>query len=213
MKHQPATSGPALTLCPDPSSAEPRRNYIFIDYENVHESDLSRADHDQIILVVVVGEKQKHLPLPFTEFLQQHPGQLRLVKTLCRGKNALDFILTYEIGQVLAADPRAYIHIISKDKGFDALIAHLKANQHLAARHNSLSQVPLLLRTDERYALLVQRLKDPAAHRPIKRSSLINTIQQYFQKSLTPETVEKTIRLLIKEKILAISDTGKVSYP
>ena len=201
-------------LCPDPpaETGTQRPNYIFVDFENVQPSDLSRVDKDCIKIVLVVGQHQNKLPIEFINFLYEHPGQLRAVQSPTRGKNALDFILAFEIGQTLALEPEAYIHIISKDTGFDALVAHLREKGHHVARHTKLSEIPILFRTDERLDHLVARLKNPESSRPTKRRTLENTIQQFFNRSLTPETVEKTIELLIKDKVLTISDTGKVSY-
>ena len=209
----PAGSKSALHIHTAAPPVPARKNFIFFDFENVQESDLSRIRHDHVILVIVVGEKQKNLPISFTEFLQKHPGQLRLVKTPRQGKNALDFVLAYEIGQIISEDPEAYIHIISKDRGFDALIAHLKSNNRLAARHPSITEIPILFSTEERLERLIDHLKDASRTRPRKLNTLENTVQQHFDKSLAPEVVDKTIKLLIRDKILTLSEAGKVEYP
>lgn len=207
------TAKPAITLCPDPAPAALRKNYIFIDYENVQPRDFSRITQDHFKLIVVVGQNQTSLRLELTEFALEKPEQLRLVRTPCIGKNALDFVLAYEIGQILATDPTAYIHIISKDNGFEALVSHLKENRRHCARHDDIADIPHLLRTDERLDRLVAHLRDPNRSRPQKRTGLVNVIQQHFTKTLAPETVEKTIKLLVRDKVLKITAKGGIEYP
>lgn len=206
------TDRPALTLCPDPASKAQRMNYILVDYENVQPHDLSRITRDHFQLIVVVGHGQTSLRLELTEFALKNPDQLRLVRTPCIGKNALDFVLTYEVGQILATDPTACIHIISKDNDFKSIVSHLKANDHFCARHADIAAIPLLLRTDERFDRLVAHLSDPTKPRPQKHKTLVNVIQQYFEKTLELETVEKTIKLLVRDKVLKISKEGKIEY-
>jgi len=48
------------------------------------------------------------------------------VQISSRGPSALDFHIAYYIGKLVAVHPDAYFHIISKVKGFDPLVKHLK---------------------------------------------------------------------------------------
>ena len=43
------------------------------------------------------------------------------------GRNALDFHLAFYLGELAATTPRARLRIVSKDTGFDLLVAHLCA--------------------------------------------------------------------------------------
>ena len=55
------------------------------------------------------------------------PGENgQYVKISGNGKNALDFHLAYYVGELATNDPEVYLHVISKDTGFDHLIKHLK---------------------------------------------------------------------------------------
>lgn len=58
------------------------------------------------------------------------------------GLNALDFHLAFYMGQLSVEDPGAFYHIISRDKGFDPLIRHLKGRGILAARSESIEAMP-----------------------------------------------------------------------
>jgi len=49
------------------------------------------------------------------------------------GRNALDLVLTLELGRIIAADPGGYSHIVSKDTDFDSVVRHLKGETKLSA--------------------------------------------------------------------------------
>lgn len=189
-----------------------RTNYIFIDNENVHEKDLSRVAHKAAIVNLVLGAKQQMPSKEIHHQVRTLGDKVGLTHTPSTGKNALDFVLTFEVGMQVAKDPNGYFHIISKDKGFDVLIKHLKKKGILAARHNSLAEVPALLTTEERFEKLLSDLKRPESVRPKNRKTLGSTIQHAFNRELTEEVIQKTINFLIHERILRLSETGKVIY-
>src|SRR5437879_3459509 len=116
-----------------------RTNYIFIDFENVQEVDLDRIAGKSVKVVLILGEQHRKLPIALVRQLHQYASAVRLVETGCSGKNALDLVLASCMGEAKMDDPHGYFHILSKDKDFDALIAHYKTNGLLAARHKSFS--------------------------------------------------------------------------
>jgi hypothetical protein len=129
-----------------------RTQYIFIDYENVCESDLSRVSGKPVRVFMILGTHHKKLPTSLFLFAQDHPEQVRMIQTPVVGRNALDFVLTLELGRMIAADPAGYFHIVSKDTDFDSVIRHLKTETKLIARHASLAEIPALRTTEERIA-------------------------------------------------------------
>lgn len=50
----------------------------------------------------------------------------RYIKLRHIGKNLLDFHLAFHLGELVARNPEANYRIVSKDGGFDALIADLQ---------------------------------------------------------------------------------------
>jgi hypothetical protein len=189
-----------------------RTNYIFIDTENVHEKDLSRVKDKAAIVNLVLGAKHPTPPDEIDRQVRQLGKKAELTRTPSTGKNALDFVLTCEVGMQAAKDPGGYFHIISKDKGFDVLVKHLKGQGIHAARRDSLSDVPALMTTEERFEKLLAHLNNPKMERPKNWKTLTSTIQQAFNRELTEEVIKKTINFLIRERILRISETGKVIY-
>jgi hypothetical protein len=120
-------------------------HHIFVDFENVREADLDLLNGHSVGITLVLGKQQKTLPLTMVEALRRlPPEQVILVQSAVPGKNALDFVLACLVGRAVERQPGLSVHVVSKDKGFDALIAHLKERGIPAARHESLGAVPVL---------------------------------------------------------------------
>ena len=189
-----------------------RTNYIYVDFENVQETDLDRIANKPVKVRLILGERHKSLPVKLVKLIQKFSEQVRLVETGLNGKNALDFVLAYEIGVETETDPNGYFHILSRDKGFDALIRHLKAKEILAARHTAFSEIPVLMNLSERVKLLTAHFKANQASRPKKRKTLESQMQAVFGKALSLGEVEDTIQGLVTEKIITLSEKGEVVY-
>jgi len=190
----------------------PRMNYIFVDFENVHETDLDRIANRPVQVILVLGEQHKKLPVLLVKKLLQYAGQVRLVETGRSGRNAADLVLANYIGEVKKADPHGYIHILSKDTDFDALIGHHRENGTLAARHTSFSEIPVLMNVAERVQLLTARFQNGATSQPRLRKTLESQIGAFFARSLSADELEATIQGLIATKVINISTTGAVGY-
>jgi hypothetical protein len=189
-----------------------RTQYIFIDYENVSESDLSRVSGKDVRVFMILGTRHKKLPTSLFLFAQDHPEQVRIIQTPVDGRNALDFVLTLELGRMFAADPAGYFHIVSKDTDFDSVIRHLKGETKLIARHSSLLEIPALFTSAERMALLRSELSDPDRPKPTSRKTLANKIRTAFDCASAPEIVEQVILEFVKEGLISFTDTDKVNY-
>jgi hypothetical protein len=189
-----------------------RTQYIFIDYENVSESDLSRVSGKSVRVFMILGTRHKKLPTSLFLFAQDHPEQVRIIQTPVDGRNALDFVLTLELGRMFAADPLGYFHIVSKDTDFDSVIHHLKSETKLIARHASLAEIPALRTTEERIARIKDELADKTKTRPSTRKTLENKIQSAFENKAEPGFIEKTIKSFIQAGLLDFTETEKVLY-
>ncbi len=189
-----------------------RTNYIFIDFENVPETDLDRIANKPVKVTLVLGERHKNLPVSLVKKLLKYATQVALVETGCTGKNALDLVLAQHIGETKQADQHGYFHIVSKDKDFDALISHLKDNGTLAARYAAFSEIPVLMNLAERVKRLAANFKANQTSRPKKRKTLESHVQAVFGKTLTSAEVEQTIQGLVTEKIIKLSDNGDVAF-
>ncbi len=116
-------------------------NHVFVDFENVHQVDLTLIGAKLVSFTLMVGAKQTKLDTDLVDKLMEHSASVRLVKLKSSGKNALDFALAYYLGRAALADPTGYFHVISKDGGYDPLIRHLRDRHINAQRHESCAEL------------------------------------------------------------------------
>ena len=98
-------------------------HWLLVDYENIQ--PVFRAERLPDTRVVVFhGAKQPDAPAK----LKSQPSSVdaEFVRCTKTGKNALDFHLTYYLGDLARQHPNDDFHILSKDKGYDPLIEHLR---------------------------------------------------------------------------------------
>ena len=69
------------------------------------------------------------LPISLVKSLLRFGERVHLVQLQKMGKNALDFYLSYYLGQITATDPEAQIGILSRDGGYDVLVEHILETQ------------------------------------------------------------------------------------
>jgi hypothetical protein len=148
----------------------------------------------------------------------EHAGKVKLVRAQCSGRNALDFVLACVAGTLVTFDPLGYYHIISKDKGYDALVAHLRSQNIHAARHDAFNKVPIFRAavaptTPDRAAQYARHLELVPSHRPARRKTLSSAINTYFARQLPESEVENIVASLISSGTVTIGATGKVDYP
>ncbi|MDY0391068.1 PIN domain-containing protein [Desulfobulbus oligotrophicus] len=193
-----------------------RTNYVLIDYENVQPSALSVLEKEHFKVIVFVGSNQAKITFDVAAQLQRLGSSASYIKISGNGPNALDFHIAYYIGHLAATDPDAYFHIISKDTGFDPLIAHLKAKKILACRSQDITDMPIVKAANsripsEKIAVVVANLKQRGASKPRTVKTLSSTISSLFQKALVEEELAALLKLMEKQGLVIINDT-KVTY-
>lgn len=193
-----------------------RTNYVLVDLENVQPGSLDELAHDHFKLLVFVGASQTKLPFDLAASLHRLGPRAEYIKISGNGSNALDFHIAYYIGQLAAADPTAYFHIISKDTGFDPLIQHLKTKKIFAGRVKVITEIPLVKVSnskspDERVSVVLARLQQLKASKPRTITTLSSTIASLFQKQLPEQEVAALIQTLVAQGHLSAAGT-KVTY-
>lgn len=189
-----------------------RTNYVFVDCENVHDIDLGQIANKPVRVTLVLGKGQQKLPTTLVKQVHKFAAQVELVESESSGRNALDMVLALHLGAAKQADASGYFHIISRDKDFEPLIAHLRANGTHAARHASLSEIAMLMNAAQRVDFLTRHFRASLSGRPKRRSALEAHINALFGRTLSPEDIEKSIRSLVEAKVLTISSSGLVSF-
>ncbi len=197
----------------------PRTQYILIDHENVHALDPGEIGDLPVKVVVFLGEQTTKLPVEDVQKLLVHRGQIELITISGHGKNALDFHVAFYAGRISAEDPKAYIHIISKDKGFDPLIAHLKSRKVFARRSEEVPRLATILKGEPVPAAAEGRVERAIAHltrmeksRPRKRKTLASSLAALFNKQLSDGEVGRLIVALEEADKLGIDEKETVTY-
>lgn len=193
-----------------------RTNYVLIDYENVQPSSLTGLEAEHFRVLVFVGASQNKLTFETAAAVQRLGARAEYVKIAGNGSNALDFHIAFHIGHLSAQDPTAFFHIISKDTGFDPLIAHLKDRKVFASRSKDVTDIPLLKAansktTPEKIDVLLANLRQRGASKPRTLKTLTSTINSLFQKQLTEEELAALLEGLQAKGFITVNET-KVTY-
>lgn len=193
-----------------------RTNYVLIDFENVQPTTLAGLDAEHFRLLVFVGANQNKLAFETAAAMQKLGTRADYIKITGNGSNALDFHIAFHIGRLSQLDPDAFFHIVSKDTGFDPLIAHLKERKVFAARSRDVSEIPLLKAANskslpDRVSVAVSNLRQRGASRPRTLKTLTSTIQSLFQKQLSEVELAELLDALKRDGIVVVTDT-KVTY-
>jgi len=191
-------------------------NYVLIDLENVQPKNLNILLGHPFKIIIFVGENQSKLPFDLASTMQSFGEDAQYIKISGNGNNALDFHIAYYLGKFLMEDLEGYYHIISKDKGFDPLVKHLKRNKNRIHRWNDLAEIPILrissaTNIDEKVEAVIKNLISRGQSRPRKIKTLSNTINSLFADKMNENEMSSFINALKTKKYITVSGE-KVSY-
>jgi hypothetical protein len=194
-----------------------RMNYIFVDYENVQEVDLDLIVGKAVKVFLVVGQRRKTLPSLLARQIHQYHDQVTWIESEGATNNALDLVLAYHVGLQAKADPEGYFHILAKDKDYDALIKHLRANSLSASRDDEFARIPVLvdmtrLSLEERVQWVVERFQKNKVSRPKRKQKLLTTIHSFCRKELSDEEVQQIVTAMVAKKLIELTPQGGVVY-
>lgn len=193
-----------------------KNNYILIDFENVQPKNLEILRGHAFTLLVFLGANQKSVPFDVAKALQSFGKKADYLKITGNGSNALDFHIAFYLGELAAKDTNAYFHVISRDKGFDPLIAHLRQKKIPALRHVDLCEIPFVkianaCSLDQKIEAIVDSLKSRGTSRPRKVKTLKGTVNALFLRTLEEEELETLVYELKRRGHVVFSDQS-VSY-
>ncbi len=99
---------------------------LLVDFENIQDLDyLKKLRNTDYEVRVFLGPHQAKLPTVLVRQAQPFGNRLQWIQMEGHGKNALDFHIAYTLGLLVAEDRKRRIFVLSKDTGFDPLIAYL----------------------------------------------------------------------------------------
>lgn len=191
-------------------------NYVLIDFENVQPKNLSILAAHPFKVFVFIGANQTKVPRHVAVAMQALGDKAKYVEIDGNGPNALDFHIAYYIGELSAADPTGGFHVISKDRGFDPLIRHLKGKKLNVRRESDLEEIPDLripkkAKKDDMIDAIVKNLTGRGQSRPRKVKTLHNTINSLVSESLGNAQLTALVDELQKRKFIVINK-GNVKY-
>lgn len=214
------------------SSSSRPSNHVFVDLENVKVIETSLLADQTVTFHLFLGPRNGTLDISIVESLLMHADRVHLIRSPKSGKNALDFVLAYYLGQATAVEPKAYFHIVSKDQGFDSLVELLKSKKIKAKRHDYWSllsfqsetptTIPLpasqpvtkspLQSLSEDSAKILNYLKKSPNNRPKKKKTLVSQAKSYLGKGASDAMAEKAVDELRIAKHVAFDEKSKVTY-
>jgi hypothetical protein len=219
----------------------PITHFVFVDFENVQEVDLGLVAGKPVQVTLLIGKNQKKIDLALVQQIRRLTTQVDLVEVGASGRNALDLTLAYYLGQAVRQNPGARFCIVSRDKDFEPMIAHLSGQGIKVVRCDSFAALPFLPKprasspakaatpirsgatvkatapvkagmAEDRLERLVVRLQNNAAPRPKRKSSLLARINSDFGNKLTAAEQNEKAEELVRRGVLAIDAKGKIAY-
>jgi hypothetical protein len=209
------------------SELPPSMNHVFVDFENVSECDLTLIGTKLVSFTFLLGARQTKLNTTLVEKLLEHAASVELVRLTSSGKDALDLALSYYLGRKVLTDPTAYFHIISKDKGYDPLVEHLRSRHIHARRHDDFSSLTFSYKPKEKVAavpvvkpaeevdelkLVLERLRKSANNRPKKKATLLSHLKSMLGKEATDADAAQMFEKLCKTNHIRLGDKGAITY-
>lgn len=178
-----------------------KTNYILIDYENVQVKSLALLKGGQFRVRVFLGPNNTKLPIEFVIAMQELGDCAEYIVLETPGDNALDFHIAYYLGILATSDPTGYFHIITKDKGFDPLIRHLKNKKIFSSRSESIEDMPCFKATEDNVnssnTQLVEIKKKNTSSKKLMEDlikvAVNDLIKRKASKPRTPKTLLSTI--------------------
>ena len=186
---------------------------IYVDFENVPNVEIQETKDTKILLFI--GQSQKRLSTSIVKAIQPLGKNVEWIQIKGSGKNALDFHIAYYLA-INRAQPNTEHFVISKDAGFDPLIAHANTLGQKVRRVVSFADVfqkiGLGKELEEKYRKVRENLiKQQKARRPKSRKTLSSFIEATFQKQISTGETNKLIENLFREGLLE-EKSRRISY-
>lgn len=215
------------------TARSPLPRHVFVDYENVNKIEPELIGQAGLVFTILLGAKHTSLPTVMVEKIYQHASSVHLMRLESVGKNALDFLLAFYLGRAATLTPGTRFHVVSRDKGFDPLMAHLSQNGIQVERNENFEflKSPVAAPAAPKPAPVKPSAPQPASAEPAgfvtrviehlkknekalpkKRNALTRLVQSSIGKKEPKEAVTKIIEELCTKKIVTIDEKDAVTY-
>ena len=120
----------------------PAPTYLFIDYENLQNIRLTDLNRENLHVLIFVGKNQHAIPFGLVTDAQLFGDRLEWIKIEREGRNNLDFHICFVMGQLdTKLDKNAAFVVLSRDKGFDAVVQYINGRGRPCSRLESVGPV------------------------------------------------------------------------
>lgn len=175
-----------------------RINHVLIDYENVQPEIEGPIDPEVFRITFLLGALQKHVPTELLLKLQAKGIQAQWIQCPTVRKNALDFLLAFQLGEIVGTSRDVCLHVISKDGDFDPLLEYVHKTRKIPAyRHPNIAGIPALRKMPdslkERVAEVIAYFKTPTATKPRTQTTFRNLVAKIFRDTLQPNQLDALI--------------------
>jgi len=208
-----------------------KTNFVLVDFENVQPKNVGSLSGRSFKIKVFAGASQSKVPLEMARALQALGPDVEYIQIDGNGKNALDFHIAYYIGRLAAENPGSSFYVISKDKGFDPLVKHIKSQGISCQRSISIADIPGVKISSsksgsdtvdtvkisdsrsipEKVDAVVSNLTKRKTAKPRTLKTLRSTINALFRNSLADSELNELIEQLTRRGTIKVAD-GKVQY-
>lgn len=178
-----------------------KQNHVLIDYENV-QPDVATALAQPVFKVwVFIGVQQAKVKFDLLDLVQQKGQNARVIRMTSSGRNALDFHMSYYLGQLIAAEPDGYFHLIAKDTGMEPLLEHLREKGTKVWRWPDVFEIPIVkasadVPTDEKLSRIVEYLVRRGKQRPATMKTLVGSAAALFNPKLDEKEAAELVAQL-----------------
>ncbi|HEY4299958.1 MAG TPA: PIN domain-containing protein [Candidatus Didemnitutus sp.] len=200
-------------------------HFVFVDFENIPQVDLEKIRGQPVHATLLLGSQQKKVDADLFAKAVTLPDQVEVVQTKVGGPNALDLVLAARLGRAIERQPKGAFFIVSKDKDFDPLIAHLAADGINIVRLKSMAALPvhrpkLKARStqqdivDESYRELATLLGDPVSPgKPGTRKALLAGIKSMLGAGASPDAANRILQRLRADGVVTFDANANATYP
>ena len=199
------------------------KTYVLVDFENVQPENTDFTQDETVELLIFIGKSQTKLPTDLVLAVKALGNRADYIRMEGSGKNALDFHIACYLGQLTTQAPDAKFFIVSKDTGFDPLIAHLATKGRSVKRVADTRAIrpAAPVATDAtaspgssaRVDRAVKQLNALGKARPLTLKKLNNTLQDLLGRDhpLSEDDLRGVVASLQTRGLLTVRDT-KITY-
>ena len=187
-------------------SQKSEKTILLIDYENIHNIELTKIKQQDINIKIFVGQAQNKIPFDLVQAAQQFNNPVEWIKIEGSGSNALDFYIAFYLGQCFKDTKNGTFLVLSKDKGFDPLIKHINNGTINCQRIENLDNFSQKqeLSSDTKHTKLISEVINKLAKieknkRPATQEALHNSLKSQLAKK---KLQDKEIIILVKTLFL-----------